>query len=648
MYSRSVVLFASLPARRAIASFVLAALLAATSAVAQSPCGIFVSTTGTDVVGNGLTESTPVRTIAFAQSRALSLGLGCLFVRAGTYSGVIDLAPGLHIRGGFDASWQPGPVTDPEHQVTITGGFFASENQYLTMRAVNLSAPSRISEIRIVAPAAVGTASGAARASHGVVIRNSTVEFANVIIVGGNGANGPVGSPGQNASQTPPASAGTGGNSSSFFSTCNTTSRGARGAAGANPCTGASTTGGEGGLGGTMDTDCGSLGSCVLGGNCNATPGGSGANGARATGAFGGGGLGGSGGSACGTPDNGEPGLEAHGVGGPGGLAGNSGIVGNYWMTATGATGSLGDNGGGGGGGGGSGGCDLGSTDSYGAGGGGGGAGGCRAPTAGAGGSGGGASIGILAINSLVTLVNVTIQRGSGGSGGSGGGAGRGQPGGAGGAGGLAAGSGAAGGRGGDGGDGGNSGAGGGGAGGNSVGVLRQGGTLTSTNTTFSGGAAGSGGTGGVGLGGPTSGGNGSAGQVLGVSVVSEPNTIAETLAMPASVAGGFPDCLPAACFADAPGAAAHVTALLGATPNPVRDRASVRFTLERESDARVELLDVRGAIVRTLASGPHAAGPHTVTFSPRAGDRPLEPGIYFVRLVAPAFESVRRAIVVR
>ena len=77
---------------------------------------------------------------------------------------------------------------------------------------------------------------------------------------------------------------------------------------------------------------------------------------------------------------------------------------------------------------------------------------------------------------------------------------------------------------------------------------------------------------------------------------------------------------------------------LLAPTPNPFRGNATLRFGLARAGDVRLELFDVAGRRVRTLAQGAHAPGAHAVAWDGRDDDRnPVGAGIYFVRLVTPA-----------
>lgn len=80
---------------------------------------------------------------------------------------------------------------------------------------------------------------------------------------------------------------------------------------------------------------------------------------------------------------------------------------------------------------------------------------------------------------------------------------------------------------------------------------------------------------------------------------------------------------------------AAPPPVLLGApTPNPFRGHSSLSFELVAPSGVGVTVHDVSGRLVRTLASGGHPAGVHTVTWdgTDARGVRSA-PGVYFVRI---------------
>jgi hypothetical protein len=90
----------------------------------------------------------------------------------------------------------------------------------------------------------------------------------------------------------------------------------------------------------------------------------------------------------------------------------------------------------------------------------------------------------------------------------------------------------------------------------------------------------------------------------------------------------------------------AGATRLLGARPSPFTGGTSVAFELARAGEATVELFDVTGARVRTLARGAHAAGRHAIAWSGTddAGRR-LPAGIYLVRLAADGIISTSKVV---
>jgi hypothetical protein len=72
-------------------------------------------------------------------------------------------------------------------------------------------------------------------------------------------------------------------------------------------------------------------------------------------------------------------------------------------------------------------------------------------------------------------------------------------------------------------------------------------------------------------------------------------------------------------------------------TPNPTNGPATLRFGLARGGDVRLDLFDLAGRRVRTLADGRLAAGPHVTTWDGRDEQLNRVPaGVYFVRLVTP------------
>ena len=73
-------------------------------------------------------------------------------------------------------------------------------------------------------------------------------------------------------------------------------------------------------------------------------------------------------------------------------------------------------------------------------------------------------------------------------------------------------------------------------------------------------------------------------------------------------------------------------------SPNPFRGSAMIRFGLARAGQVRLELFDVAGRRIQTLANGAYAPGPHTVTWNGRdQHGNDVKTGIYFVRLMTPS-----------
>ncbi len=255
---------------------------------------------------------------------------------------------------------------------------------------------------------------------------------------------------------------------------------------------------------------------------------------------------------------------------------------------------------------------------------------------------------------SVVTLENCTVVRATGGAGGVGGNGGRGQPGGFGSPGGSHPGSPAAG-TGGNGAHGGHGGGGGGGAGGHSVAILRSNGaTVNTTGLAVSGGTAGTGGAGGlsgVGAAPEDDDGNdgpaGSGGTLTTTLVVAgaEP----ELAARPASGGGARAVC-DISCALDAPGAGEGVAlAFDGVSPNPVTSGSLVHFGVPEEARVTVEVFDLVGRRVSTLADGTFPAGRHAVRWAGTLGDgHRAAAGVYVVRFSALGRTLTRTAVVVR
>jgi hypothetical protein len=87
-------------------------------------------------------------------------------------------------------------------------------------------------------------------------------------------------------------------------------------------------------------------------------------------------------------------------------------------------------------------------------------------------------------------------------------------------------------------------------------------------------------------------------------------------------------------------------TFLAPAAPSPFRTATVLAFDLAGDADLRVEVFDLAGARIRTLAAGRWQAGRHRVEWDGRGGDgRALSAGVYIVRLQAGAHVAHRKVV---
>lgn len=87
-----------------------------------------------------------------------------------------------------------------------------------------------------------------------------------------------------------------------------------------------------------------------------------------------------------------------------------------------------------------------------------------------------------------------------------------------------------------------------------------------------------------------------------------------------------------------------HVFALLQNYPNPFNPSTTIRFILQQREFVTLEIFDINGRVLGTLADGVFAAGEHHVTFD-GAG---LPSGVYIYRLKTPSFTKTRKAVLAR
>jgi subtilisin family serine protease len=102
----------------------------------------------------------------------------------------------------------------------------------------------------------------------------------------------------------------------------------------------------------------------------------------------------------------------------------------------------------------------------------------------------------------------------------------------------------------------------------------------------------------------------------------------------------------PTAVAADAPSPAGP---RMAAAPNPLSGPGEIRFALPAAGRARVTLYDASGRLVRELADGAFAGGPHAVRWDARDDrGRPVASGIYFARLEVGAKRVDSKVVLIR
>jgi len=83
--------------------------------------------------------------------------------------------------------------------------------------------------------------------------------------------------------------------------------------------------------------------------------------------------------------------------------------------------------------------------------------------------------------------------------------------------------------------------------------------------------------------------------------------------------------------------------------PNPMRDGADVRFVVPMAAPVRIDVLDVAGRLVRTLARATFAAGPQRAAWDGRdAAGATVAPGVYRVRVRVGAVERALTVVRLR
>jgi len=94
---------------------------------------------------------------------------------------------------------------------------------------------------------------------------------------------------------------------------------------------------------------------------------------------------------------------------------------------------------------------------------------------------------------------------------------------------------------------------------------------------------------------------------------------------------------------------ASPVGRLAPAAPNPFNPATVIAYDLDHGGDVSLTVFDVKGRLVRTLASGRHDAGTHAATWDGR-DDRgvAMGSGVYMVRLLGDDFAESRRLVLAK
>jgi len=83
--------------------------------------------------------------------------------------------------------------------------------------------------------------------------------------------------------------------------------------------------------------------------------------------------------------------------------------------------------------------------------------------------------------------------------------------------------------------------------------------------------------------------------------------------------------------------------------PNPVVSTAQISYTLPSAGEARLQIFDLTGRVVNTLAEGDQVPGLHTLIWNTDDHNGHLVPdGVYFYRLTTPEGSKVRSCVVMR
>jgi hypothetical protein len=88
--------------------------------------------------------------------------------------------------------------------------------------------------------------------------------------------------------------------------------------------------------------------------------------------------------------------------------------------------------------------------------------------------------------------------------------------------------------------------------------------------------------------------------------------------------------------------------------PNPFNPSTTIRFSLPKETQLKINIYNMLGELVNTIAEGTYEAGYHKVTFSAKSGSTsggnasPLPSGAYIYRIESPDFVQVKKMVLIK
>jgi hypothetical protein len=95
--------------------------------------------------------------------------------------------------------------------------------------------------------------------------------------------------------------------------------------------------------------------------------------------------------------------------------------------------------------------------------------------------------------------------------------------------------------------------------------------------------------------------------------------------------------------------AALYTDNLLGAAPNPFRDITCLTYTLEKAAPVQMEIYNVRGQLINTIAINDNAKGLNTAVWDGKDSQgRKSAAGVYFCRMKTPGYSGTQKVMLLK